>query len=205
MDKHLESSDGVGTLSGLSHGHPRIGLHKCVESVLSAVLAVTPLGAVLAGSLIGASPFGSAAHAETIAASAPVSTMSDARRLRQLDIMLMVTGLRCRNTADDFQADYLKFEANHQAEFDDANRTLLAAYQTRMGAVAASRALDEMSTATANHYGNGHPWLECADLKALAHSLVTTSGRADVIEIASEVLDGDPGLAGGQRFADARP
>ena len=36
---------------------------------------------------------------------ASANTLEDAEKLRKLDIMLMVTGLRCRTTADNFQAD----------------------------------------------------------------------------------------------------
>ena len=35
--------------------------------------------------------------------------MSDAEKIRRLDIMLMVTGLRCRDTEDDFQGDFSQF------------------------------------------------------------------------------------------------
>jgi hypothetical protein len=36
-------------------------------------------------------------------------------KVQQLDILLMVNSLRCRTTADDFQADYDTFQINHRA------------------------------------------------------------------------------------------
>ena len=53
-------------------------------------------------------------------ASGPVSAGSfeEAEKLRRLDIMLMVTGLRCRNTPDNFQADYGRFTTNHITELN---------------------------------------------------------------------------------------
>ena len=49
-------------------------------------------------------------------AGAPAAAQSDlesAEKLRRLDIMLMVTALRCRFGADNFQPDYEAFSARH--------------------------------------------------------------------------------------------
>jgi hypothetical protein len=48
----------------------------------------------------------------TVPASAEVG-MSQAEKLRRLDIMLMVTGLRCRTTADNFNSEYGRFTTAH--------------------------------------------------------------------------------------------
>ena len=112
-------------------------------------------------------------------------------KLRRLDIMLMVTGLRCRTTVDDFQADFQAFEARHLPELNAAARTMVQSYSGRMGPVEASRALDRISVQIANQYGNGHPWLGCHELKGLTQSLAQEDGGDVPLQAANEISDGD--------------
>ncbi|MDE2436967.1 MAG: S-adenosyl-L-homocysteine hydrolase [Sphingomonadales bacterium] len=122
--------------------------------------------------------------------------MSQAEKLRRLDIMLMVTGLRCRTGADNFQADYRRFTTNHIAELNAASATLKADLAKRYGAAGATRALDKLSVTMANDYGNGHPWLGCGQLKKVASGLAAAKGSAPLVEAADQLL-GD-GAGGGQ-------
>ena len=119
-----------------------------------------------------------------------------AEKLRRLDIMLMVTGLRCRGGEDNFQPDFQAFEAHHLAELNAANRQLRADWVKAMGPAGADKALDRMSVGMANQYGNGHPWLGCHELKGLAHDLATSDGVEPLLAAADGVLSGDgPQLA----------
>ena len=142
--------------------------------------------------LLGSSLAALAALAVGLAMTAPAhaagDTMSGAEKLRRLDIMLMVTGLRCRATADNFTADYGKFTASHLAELNAANAEMKADLSRRYGAAGAQRALDRLSTTMANGYGQGHPWLGCADLKMVARNLVAVRGRATLEEAADQLL-----------------
>ena len=61
-----------------------------------------------------------AATAMLLTAPARAAAPGDAEKLRRLDIMLMVTALRCRTTADNFQSDFADFEAAHLPELNDA-------------------------------------------------------------------------------------
>ena len=119
-------------------------------------------------------------------------TMGSAEKLRRLDIMLMVTGLRCRTTADDFQADYGSFTTAHIAELNAASNAMKADLSTRFGASGANRALDRVSTTMANAYGGGHPWLSCGDLKMVARNLAAAQGR-EPLEAAADQLLADTG------------
>lgn len=120
----------------------------------------------------------------------------DAEKLRRLDIMLMVTGLRCRTGADNFQPDFQAFEANHLAELNGAARALQAEYTRRLGPRGAVRELDRISVTMANDYGNGHPWLGCRELKQVTRSLAVSVGAAPLLAAADELLEGDgPRLA----------
>ncbi len=114
--------------------------------------------------------------------------MGDAEKLRRLDIMLMVTGLRCRTTSDNFQPDYGRFTTNHIAELNEASDALKAEMSTRFGAAGANRALDRLSVTMANAYGQGHPWLDCAQLRQVASNLAEARGREPLLAAADQLL-----------------
>ncbi|WP_395333765.1 S-adenosyl-L-homocysteine hydrolase [Novosphingobium sp. BL-8H] len=125
------------------------------------------------------------------AAQVPVGTVradDGAEQLRRLDIMLMVTSLRCRRTADDFQADYGDFTQEHLGDLNEAARALQAGFVGRYGEQGATRALDKISVVMANQYGAGHPWLNCHELKQITRGLARSHGRAALADAAAEVL-----------------
>ena len=99
-----------------------------------------------------------------------------AEKIRRLDIMLMVTGLRCRTTANNFQREYGRFTTNHIGELNAAARELKADYAAKLGPAKADRALDKLSVQMANQYGQGHPWLNCGQLKQVASTLADMRG-----------------------------
>jgi hypothetical protein len=128
---------------------------------------------------------------------ASAESISHAEKIRRLDIMLMVTGLRCRTTADNFQADYGHFTAAHIHTLNAASTRLKEDLSLRHGPVAAHRALDRMSVTMANSYGQGHPWLNCAQLKTVARNLAAAQGEGPLLEAANQLLapTGSPHLA----------
>lgn len=123
--------------------------------------------------------------------SSPVSAsnFSQAESLRKLDIMLMVTGLRCRTTSDNFTAEYGRFTTAHMSELNAAAATLKQEMTARYGAAGANKALDRMSVQMANQYGQGHPWLNCRQLKQVAGSLAKMRGPGALVEAAEQLLD----------------
>ena len=138
-----------------------------------------------------------AAVSLVVAVPASADELDQAEKLRKLDIMLMVTGLRCRTTADNFQADYARFTTAHLAELNAAGAALQADYTRRNGPGSSGRALDRMSTVMANSYGGGHPWLNCAQLGAVARNLAAARGAAPLVEAADQLLaaSGSPQIA----------
>ena len=146
--------------------------------------------------------FVSAAAVLGMLASAPATagSLEEAEKLRRLDIMLMVTGLRCRNTPYNFQADYGRFTTKHIDALNAASRQLQSQLAVRLGPDKAVRALDKISVTMANTYGQGHPWLSCAELKVAARSLAQAEGPAVLAEAADQLL----GNNGSARFAWAR-
>lgn len=143
---------------------------------------------------------GMAAAAMLCSQPALAAPMSKAEKLRRLDIMLMVTGLRCRTTADNFQDDYGRFTTRHIAELNGASDALKVELAGRHGAGGASRALDKLSVTMANAYGQGHPWLNCAQLKQVARGLADARGDAPLVAAADQLL----ASSGTPQFAWAR-
>ncbi len=103
------------------------------------------------------------------------SGFDDAHSLRSLDIMLMVTALRCRSSAHDFQSDYHRFSAAHLRHLNAAGTTLKRSFVASYGERNPTRALDRMGVKIANTYGDGHPWLSCAELKQVTQDLTASS------------------------------
>ena len=121
---------------------------------------------------------------------AQAGTADQAEALRKLDIMLMVTSLRCRTTADNFQADYQKFSASHLTTLNAASQTLQANLlkQGNTG----KRALDKISVGMANQYGNGHPWLSCGELKQITRNLASDKDATHLAVAADDLLSSRP-------------
>ena len=152
--------------------------------------------AVALGSASGAMAAGKIRHAhgqDAFAGSGNALTevsggMSGAERLRRLDIMLMVTALRCRDTPDDFQLEFSAFEANHTADFKMANRQLESDFIRRYGAGGAARRMDHIKVEMANTYGNGHPWMGCHDLKGMTRDMASMRGPVPLLTVADQLL-----------------
>lgn len=132
--------------------------------------------------------------AVSMLASAPAQATAgdNAEKVRRLDIMLMVSALRCRNTADGFQEDYNRFSSAHLAELNASAHTLKQSLEAQYGANGAKRALDKMSVGMANTYGQGHPWLGCAELKQATRDLAQNRSP-DALRAAADALLGDSG------------
>jgi hypothetical protein len=114
-------------------------------------------------------------------------SQNEAEALRKLDIMLMVSALRCRFGADDFQADYERFSATHLPTLNAAYRALHDELARTHGAKQATRMLDDISVSMANRYGQGHPWLDCAQLKEVTRDLASRHSQ-DLLGEASYLL-----------------
>ena len=125
-------------------------------------------------------------------APAHASAGGDAEKVRRLDIMLMVSALRCRTTSDGFQSDYDNFSSAHLTELNAAGTTLKKSLSANYGETGSNRALDKISTSMANTYGQGHPWLNCAELKSATQSLAQNRAPGALLAAADALL-GDSG------------
>ncbi len=112
----------------------------------------------------------------------------DAYSLRSLDIMLMVTSLRCRSGAHDSQSDDYRFSANHLEQLNAAGRTLKRSMAANYGEKNPEQALDRMGVRIANSYGGGHPWLDCAQLQQVTRDLSHSSNAENLLHRARYLL-----------------
>lgn len=131
-------------------------------------------------------------------AGAPVASAAglaqhEAEKVRKLDIMLMVSALRCRTTADGFQADYYDFSKTHLSSLNAASRYLEADLRSRHGAAGAKKAMDNLSVSMANSYGLGHPTMSCADLKQATRELARTTDTVQLTAAADRMLSQNNG------------
>jgi len=113
---------------------------------------------------------------------------SGAADIRKLDIMLMVTSLRCRSGVHDFRADYYAFAAKHLKSLNEASNRLRRSLVARHGAKGSKRALDRIGVSMANTYGGGHPWMGCAELKQATRELSIAPDSAQLYDTAKRLL-----------------
>ncbi|MEL6531119.1 MAG: S-adenosyl-L-homocysteine hydrolase [Pseudomonadota bacterium] len=142
------------------------------------------------------------------AGTTPVAPQNDAAAtsassIRKLDIMLMVTSLRCRGSAHDFQSDYHAFAAKHLKHLNRASAELRQSLVAKHGAKGSKRALDRIGVSMANTYGDGHPWMGCAELKQVTRELSDAPDSARLYEAARELLAPKPATA--PMIAQAEP
>jgi hypothetical protein len=125
----------------------------------------------------------------TPAAADPI--VNNAEEIRKLNIMLMVTSLRCRAGEHDFQPEYRLFKTAHGPSLAEADGHLKRQMNARYGEQ--KRPLDRIGVSIANTYGNGHPWMDCAGLKDATLKLTMSQDRQHLADMAGVLL------------ADARP
>ena len=110
-------------------------------------------------------------------------------KLRHLDVMLMVSALRCRTGSDDFQADYERFVDHNRGALSAANHAMLDDLGARLGAARASAEMDRLSVTMANHYGGGNG-VGCHELRMVAQDLGQTIEPAALADAAEALVGG---------------
>lgn len=136
--------------------------------------------AILAGAAVAVS-------VPNVAAAEPISS-SDAEHIRKLEIMLMVSSLRCRSGESSFQEEYRTFSTLHIGTLKTASKKLRSDLARQHGTKGATRALDRISVSMANRYGGGHPWMDCGELKGVTADLGRSVGRQHLVLTAGYLL-----------------
>lgn len=123
-----------------------------------------------------------------------------AAQLRELDTMLMVQALRCRNGQDNYLADYNRFVETGRLVLTGANMRLRNHFVAELGARQGPDALDRYITSVANRYGAGTEGLSCADMASIARAAVTAAGSAEALFQLAAAADMAP-MVPGERCA----
>jgi hypothetical protein len=100
----------------------------------------------------------------------------EAAQIRQFDIMLMVSSLRCQLKGVEFVRDYNAFVVSNRAVLIGANDAVLRHFNSGMGGQAALTAYDRFSTAIANSFGNADTAPDCATIKEMVIAATASDG-----------------------------
>lgn len=121
----------------------------------------------------------------------------DAAKVANLNMMMMVSALRCRKGPDDFLAEYNRFVLNNNPVIGSQNAAVRDHFARIIGNGNADDAMDKFIIGIANSYGGGHDRLGCGELKMVAQDLsLDNHSVGSLLVIAKETVDELP-LAGG--------
>ena len=111
---------------------------------------------------------------------------TDAATVANLNMMMMVSALRCRNGPDNFLAEYNRFVSLNNTIIGAQNATVRGHFSRTEGVGRAEASMDHFVIDIANNYGGGHETLNCAQLHLVAidlaqpgHNAVTLLAIAD--------------------------
>lgn len=99
-------------------------------------------------------------------------TAVEAAQIRDFEMMLMVSALRCRATGNDFLANYNRFIREKRDALTQVNDELREHFRSEVGPVGALGAYDNYVTGIANSYGAGTDGLACRDLQSITDAAV---------------------------------
>lgn len=126
--------------------------------------------------------------------------LTSAEKIKKLDIMLMVSSLRCRSGPNNFRPAYQRFNARHLQSLNGAHQELSARLVADHGNAGAKKALDRLGVSMANQYGQGHPWMNCKQLSAATAELADAGGQSELLGAAETMLSSRPSLEAGAQF-----
>lgn len=93
--------------------------------------------------------------------------VTEAAQVKQFDIMLMVSTIRCFRKGVDFSADYNQFVRTKRSVLRAVGDEMIRHLNGSMGGKAAAMAYDRMSVVMANRFGDGVDGYECEDIRAM--------------------------------------
>jgi hypothetical protein len=110
-----------------------------------------------------------------------------AAKVRDLQTMLMVAGLRCRSGGADVLSGYNRFVSANRAALVEVNDRLKLHFRALHGQAEGQRNYDRFTTALANAYGAGGSGTgNCAHMASLAAEASSARGSAALIAIAED-------------------
>lgn len=119
-----------------------------------------------------------------------------AAQVRDLDTMLMVGALRCRNGGDNFLSHYNHFVKASRPALIEVNDRLHAHFAASVGAARALTAYDSFVTRTANRYGAGVAGLDCGDMADIVTAAIADGESFSALAALADRADVEPVLDG---------
>ena len=119
------------------------------------------------------------------------ASLVDAEIVRELNLMLMATSLRCQQSRFDFRAQYEAFNHYNLNLLNSAYARMREDLIARYGEYRAQIELERKDADMANRYGGGHPWMNCAQLRDEALWLAEPLRQETLVEVAWALI-GDP-------------
>jgi hypothetical protein len=121
----------------------------------------------------------------------------DAAQVANLNMMMMVTALRCRKGSDNFLGEYNQFVKSNNPVLGAQNVAVRSYFVRMNGTRGADSAMDKYVISLANSYGSGHDSKGCGQLKEIAGQLANKKQTAaSLLAIAEANVDQHP-LPGG--------
>jgi S-adenosyl-L-homocysteine hydrolase len=126
-------------------------------------------------------------HADAVAAA----------KVRDLETMLMVSALRCRNSGSDFLAAYNEFVRSSRAALGIANNRLRDHFTIGWGTKGGLDAYDRYVTSLANRHGGGTKGHNCETMASVNTAAIRNGANFDALEALATRADVHPVLVGG--------
>lgn len=109
----------------------------------------------------------------------------EAAQIRDFEMMLMVSALRCRSTANNFLPAYNRFIREKRDALTQVNDELREHFRSVAGPLGALAAYDNYVTGLANVYGAGADGLACRDLQSITDAAnALPASRSAIMELA---------------------
>ena len=109
----------------------------------------------------------------------------EAAQIRDFEMMLMVSALRCRATGNNFLPAYNRFIRDKRDALTQVNDELRDHFRSEVGPVGALGAYDNYVTGLANIYGAGADGLACRDLQSITDAAnALPASRSALLELA---------------------
>lgn len=117
-----------------------------------------------------------------------MQTTEDAETVREFNMMLMATSLRCRTSGFDFRREYESFTRHNLHHLNRAHDEVKRSLVARFGEERSQRELERFDADMANRYGGGHPSLNCAQLRDWVVWLAEPMDEETIVDVAWELL-----------------
>jgi hypothetical protein len=122
---------------------------------------------------------------------------ANAASIANLNMMMMVSALRCRKGADNFLAEYNRFVKSNNATLGAQNAIIKSRFARMNGAASAEGAMDRFTIGLANRYGGGTVDMGCSELKSIASDLASKGRDAASLIAIANLNATTPSLPGG--------